>query len=76
MLNRYIKISADFRITSEYAPDLAAPVRKGDVIGQAYIRSDGETLAGCPLLAAEDIDRWNFAAALKSVLRNWLIKLP
>ncbi|MBQ9952458.1 MAG: D-alanyl-D-alanine carboxypeptidase [Clostridia bacterium] len=65
-----------FTVHYEYAPDLAAPVRKGDVIGQAYIRSDGETLAGCPLLAAEDIDRWNFAAALKSVLRNWLIKLP
>lgn len=62
-----------FTVHYEYN-DLAAPVRKGDAVGTAYMKSGGEILAQCPLLAAEDVNVWNFAAALRSVLRNWLLK--
>lgn len=67
-----IAANRQFTVHYEYN-DLTAPVRKGDIIGTAYMKSDGEILARCPLLAARDVGKWNFAAALRSVLRNWLI---
>lgn len=71
-LSAAIADGTPFTVHYEYAQDLAAPVRRGDVIGHAHLVSGGETLASCPLLAAEDVDEWNFFAALKSVLLNWI----
>jgi len=68
-----IAVGMQFTVHYEYTPDLTAPVRKGDQIGTAYMQSGGETLASCPLLAAEDVEKWNFAAALRAVLRRWLM---
>lgn len=61
-----------FTVHYEYAEGLAAPIRKGDPIGTAYMKSGGEILTSCPLLAAEDVEIWNFSAALKALIRNWL----
>ena len=62
-----------FTVHYEYAENLTAPVRKGDPVGTAHIKSGGEILASCPLLAAEDVNVWNFSSALQSILRNWLL---
>ncbi len=56
----------------QYAENLAAPIRKGDIIGTAQLQCEGEILAECPLLAAENVDVWNFFAALRKLLQNWL----
>lgn len=71
-LSSAIAVGKQFTVHYAYAESLAAPIRKGDQIGTAYLQSSGETLASCPLLAAEDVDVWNFAAALKALMRNWL----
>lgn len=62
-----------FTVHYQYTENLAAPIRKGDIVGTAYMKSGGETLASCPLLAAEDVDVWNFSAALRTVIRFWLL---
>lgn len=72
-LSSAIAIDRSFTVHCEYDDDLTAPIRKGDQIGTASMKSGGETLASCPLLAAEDVDQWNFAAALRSALRQWSI---
>lgn len=74
-LTSAVALGSGFTVRYEYRDDLAAPILKGDVVGVARMICNGETLSSCPLLAAEDVDEWNFAAALKSVLRNWLLSL-
>jgi len=71
-LSSAVAINRPFTVHYEY-DDLAAPIRKGDRIGTATMKSDGEILASCPLLAAEDVGKWNFAAALKAVFHSWLV---
>ena len=61
------------------------PIRKGffnRVVGNVMAVNDvdfevceGETVASCPLVAAEDVAEWSFGEALRSVLRNWLFRL-
>lgn len=70
-LSSAIAMGRSFTVHCEYDEDLAAPIRKGDRIGTAYMKSGGETLASCPLLAAEDVDLWNFAAALRMAIQQW-----
>lgn len=71
-LSSAIAAGQPFTVHYEYAENLSAPIRKGDLIGTAYMKSGGETLTSCPLLAAEDVEVWNFAAALRSLIQNWL----
>lgn len=73
-LSSAIAVHQQFTVHYEYLSNLAAPIHKGDAIGTAYMKSGGEILASCPLLAAEDVEKWNFAAALRSVIRNWVLK--
>lgn len=61
-----------FTVRYEYLP-LSAPVRRGDVVGSAKMESDGEVLASCPLLAAEDVGEWDLGEALRAVLRAWVL---
>lgn len=75
-LSSAIAVGKPFTVRYEYAENLSAPIRKGDVLGEAHMLSGGETLASCPLLAAEDVEVWNFMTALRSVLRNWLFSNP
>lgn len=72
-LSSAVAVNAQFTVHYDYAENLSAPIRKGDQIGTAYLQSGGENLASCPLLAAADVDKWNFAAALKAVLRSWVL---
>ena len=73
-LSSAIAVDKPFTLQYEYLENLSAPIRKGDVLGTAYMISGGETLASCPLLAAEDVNEWNFGEALRTVLRNWLLR--
>lgn len=74
-LTSAVAVGKPFTLRCEYADGLSAPIRKGDVVGTAFMTSGGETLASCPLIAAEDVPVWSFAEALKSLLRNWLLRL-
>ena len=72
-LTSAIAVGAQFTVHYSYIENLSAPIQKGDQIGTAYMKSGGETLASCPLLAAEDVNEWNFTSALKSVLKRWIL---
>lgn len=48
----------------------AAPVEKGQVLGTAYLRINGQVIAKTRLLAAESVEKWDLAAAFKRIFRN------
>ena len=73
-LSAALPVDALFSLRYEYDSP-AAPIRKGETVGRALLICEGETVASCPLVAAEDVAEWNFGEALRSVLRNWLFRL-
>ena len=53
---------------------ISAPVSRGQVIGRAQLISGGQTIDECALVAAENVEVWNLAAAVRSVLRRWALR--
>ena len=53
---------------------LEAPVRAGEAVGTAEIRSGGRVLARCRLIAAGDVARRGFSEALIRLLRRWVLR--
>ena len=53
---------------------LSAPVRKGDTVGMAQLLANGQVIDSCRLVAAHDVKVWNFSAAIKTLLRNWVLQ--
>ena len=53
---------------------LTAPVRAGQVIGSARLVCNGATVDSCELVAADSVEVWSLAAAIRSVLRNWALQ--
>ena len=54
---------------------IEAPVRAGDILGKAQIKSDGIVIAECNLVAAGTVEKRDYFQSLKRLLRNWLIRL-
>ena len=48
--------------------DIAAPIQKGDVLGQVVYSSSGKTLAQVPITAAEDVEAITFGSAFRYLL--------
>ena len=53
---------------------ISAPVSRGQIIGRAQLISGGQTIDECALVAAENVEVWNLAAAVRSVLRRWALR--
>lgn len=53
---------------------LTAPVRKGEKIGVAILMDGDAEVDRCDLLAAENVDAWSIAAAIRNVFRNWALR--
>ena len=53
---------------------LDAPVHAGDVLGTAAIKSDGEVIASCRLVAAADVEKRSIREAFRRLLRDWLLQ--
>ena len=52
-------------------PDyLSAPVRKGDIVGKAFVMRDGKKIAETDLIAASDSEQNSFFAKLKDFIVN------
>ena len=54
---------------------LTAPVRAGDVVGVAQMKSGDRVIAQCDLLAAATVERRSFADSVRRLLRNWLLRI-
>ena len=50
---------------------LTAPVRAGEPVGTARLVCDGVTVAECPLVAAQDVERRDLRRAFLTLLRRW-----
>ena len=51
-----------------------APIRTGDPVGTAEIRSGGQTLAKCRLVAAANVEKRDLRASLQRLLRRWVLQ--
>lgn len=61
--------SVDVAVT---LPDtLDAPIHAGDILGTAAIRSGGDVIAQCNLVAAGDVEKVSLKQAFTRLFRNW-----
>ena len=54
--------------TLEIAPEVEAPVKKGQVIGNVVVRIDGKEVGRYAVEAAEDVPEMNFGTAFVRLL--------
>lgn len=52
---------------------LDAPVRAGDLVGTARIKSGGQVIAECDLVASEDVAERSLARSLRRLMARWVI---
>ena len=71
-LSAAVRIGAPVDIVVTLPDQLEAPVRAGDVLGTAAIKSDGDVIAQCNLVAAGDVEKVSLRAAFARLLRQWL----
>ena len=72
-LSGAVEIGKKVSIEVDTTP-LTAPVRVGQVIGSARLVCNGVTVDSCELVAANSVEVWSLAAAIRSVLRNWALQ--
>ena len=53
---------------------LTAPIHKGDKIGTARLYNGDVLVDECTLLAASDVEAWSIGAAIRTLLRNWVLQ--
>lgn len=71
----YAAVEIGAKVSVEYdLKALTAPVKFGQEVGAARLVSNGRTVASCALYAASDVEAWNLASAIRSVLRNWVLQ--
>ncbi len=54
--------------------ETAAPIRRGDALGTVRYLLDGNVIAECPILAAEDVEKIGFFGLLSKMLGIYLLK--
>lgn len=52
---------------------IEAPVRAGQILGKAQIKSDGIVIAECNLVAATTVEKRDFIQSLRRLIQNWLV---
>ena len=68
-----VRIGTPVDIIVTLPDQVEAPVHAGDVLGTAAIRNDGDVIAQCNLVAAQDVDQLSFRQAFRRLLRNWAL---
>jgi len=66
--NRFDKLAA----RSELAPGIEAPLDKGQILGEAIIELDGETVARAPLVALTDMPEGGLWRRAVDTVTQWL----
>lgn len=51
-----------------------APIQKGEKIGVAILMDGDTEVDRCDLIAAESVGAWSIGAAIRNVLRNWVLR--
>ena len=68
-----VRIGAPVDIVVTLPDQLEAPVRAGDIVGTAAVKSDGDVVAQCNLVAAETVNKPDILQAFRRLLRNWTL---
>ncbi len=50
---------------------VAAPVKRGDIIGTVKVVRDGETVASCNILASEDVETKTYGDVVGDFIKKW-----
>ena len=58
-------------IVYELSDSVKAPVKRGDVVGNAKIVKNGVVIKTVELKAADNVDKENFFDAIRRILSNW-----
>lgn len=75
MLATAVPVGSHYTVRYQYFKGLSAPIYKGQILGKAEMLSGNTVLATTDLIAAEEINAWNFQAAIQAVLRSWTLLL-
>ncbi len=71
-LQAAVPIGGSVDVAVSLPATLDAPVRRGDVLGTASIKTGGDMIATCDLVAASDVEKVSLRAAFARLLRQWL----
>ncbi|MBQ9715506.1 MAG: D-alanyl-D-alanine carboxypeptidase [Clostridia bacterium] len=58
-------------LQTEYFENIKAPVKKGDIIGKAFIKNQGEILAQTDILCAIDVQKAGFVDNFNEIISSW-----
>ena len=70
-----LPIGNTVRIILDLPERIEAPVAAGQALGTAILKSGGEIIARCDVVAAATVERRDFTQALKRLLRRWVFHL-
>lgn len=66
------KARRDMKVTAVYDGPIAAPIRKGEVLGKLLITAPGQPNVELPLVAGADVAKLGFAGRMAEALRHIL----
>ena len=58
-----------------YQSPLYAPIAKGEIIGSMQVYLEDEMIGSVPIVAAADVEAYDFAHCLNKVVRQWITNL-
>ena len=74
-LSAAVPIGGAARTEVNLPDSVRAPIRAGDALGTAEIRSDSRVYASCSLVAAVDVAERSLAQSFRRLLRLWVLRL-
>ena len=72
-LSGAVRIGAPVDVVITLPEQVEAPVRAGEILGTAAIRSDGGVIAQCNLVAVDGVEKLDIRQAFKRLLRQWTL---
>jgi len=73
-LRAAVPVGGQVEVVRILPESLEAPVRDGDPVGTAELRSGGQVLARCRLIALGSVERRSLSGALTRLLRLWVLR--
>ena len=70
-LTAAVSVGSETEVLLHFPDSIAAPVRAGQAVGKAQIKSDGIVITECDLVAAADVQRRSLAGAIIRLFQNW-----
>ncbi len=64
---------SEVKTETRLEPDISAPIKKGDLLGEAVATLDGEVIASCRLIAADDVGRRTVFSYFKSLMERFMV---